>query len=76
MRFDEIAFLPADVIVRGGGAASLGYDLLLKLAELSLAAPEADARSLWESVLAHGPEAHDALQHFIRGPFPAPLEGR
>ena len=48
---------------------NLGYDLLLKLAELSLAAPEAEARALWESVLAHGPEAHYALQHFIRGLF-------
>lgn len=48
---------------------NLGYDLLLKLAELSLAAPEAEARALWEPVLVHGPEAHYALQHFIRGFF-------
>jgi hypothetical protein len=46
-----------------------GYDLLWKLAELSIAAPEAEARSLWEPVLAHGPEAHYALQHFIQGIF-------
>jgi hypothetical protein len=48
---------------------NLGYDLLLKLGELSLAAPEPEAASIWESVLAHGPEAHYALQHFIRGLF-------
>lgn len=48
---------------------NLGYDLLLKLAERSLAAPASEARALWEPVLAHGPEAHYALQHFIRGLF-------
>lgn len=48
---------------------SLGNDLLLKLAELSLAALEAEARAIWEPVLAHGPEAHYALQHFIHGLF-------
>jgi len=44
---------------------NLGYELLQKLAELSLAAPETSSRELWEPVLAHGPEAHYALQHFI-----------
>lgn len=48
---------------------SFGYDLLQKLAELSLAAPEAEARTLWEPVLVHGPAAHYALQHFIRSLF-------
>jgi len=43
--------------------------LLLKLGELTLAAPEAEARALWEPVLVHGPEAHYALQHFISGLF-------
>lgn len=48
---------------------NFGYDLLLKLGELTLAAPEAEARALWEPVLVHGPEAHYALQHFISGLF-------
>ncbi len=48
---------------------SLGYDLLDKLADLTLAAPETEARALWESVLVHGPEAHYALGHFIRSLF-------
>ena len=47
----------------------LGYDLLKKLAELTLAAPEAEARYLWESVLMHGPGAHYALGDFIRNLF-------
>jgi hypothetical protein len=46
---------------------NFGYDLLLKLAELSIAAPKTQARSVWEPVLEHGPEAHYALQHFING---------
>jgi hypothetical protein len=48
---------------------SLGYNVLQKIAEFSLAVPEAQARALWEPVLAHGPEAHYALQHFIHGLF-------
>ncbi|EKT4087579.1 hypothetical protein QEG26_001528 [Stenotrophomonas maltophilia] len=48
---------------------NLGYDILLKLAFLSIAAPEGVARSVWEPVLTHGPAAHYALQHFIRGLF-------
>lgn len=48
---------------------SLGYDILLKLGALSVAAPEAKARTVWEPVLSHGPAAHYALQHFIRGLF-------
>ncbi|MDG2509377.1 hypothetical protein [Stenotrophomonas maltophilia] len=47
----------------------LGYDILRKLAFLSIAAPEGVARSVWEPVLTHGPAAHYALQHFIRGLF-------
>lgn len=46
---------------------NFGYDLLMKLAELSLAAPKTQARTVWEPVLEHGPEAHYALQHFIHG---------
>ncbi len=48
---------------------NLGYDLLEKLAELTLAAPEAEAPAFWEPVLVHGPEAHYALEHFIRSLF-------
>jgi energy-coupling factor transporter ATP-binding protein EcfA2 len=48
---------------------NLGYDILLKLGVLSIAAPEGDARAVWEPVLSHGPAAHYALQHFIRGLF-------
>ncbi len=48
---------------------NLGYDILLKLGVLSIAAPEGAGRSVWEPVLAHGPAAHYALQHFIRGLF-------
>jgi hypothetical protein len=47
----------------------LGYDILLKLAALAIAAPEGDERAVWEPVLAHGPAAHYALQHFIGGLF-------
>lgn len=48
---------------------NLGYDILLKLAALSLAAPDNESQAVWEPVLAHGPAAHHALQHFIRGLF-------
>lgn len=48
---------------------SLGYDILMKLGALSIAAPEGEDRAVWESVLAHGPAAHYALQHFIRSLF-------
>jgi hypothetical protein len=47
----------------------LGYDILLKLAALSIAAPAGEGRVAWEPVLSHGPAAHYALQHFIRGLF-------
>ena len=47
----------------------LGYDILLKLGALTLAAPAGEDRAVWEAVLAHGPAAHYALQHFIRGLF-------
>jgi hypothetical protein len=47
----------------------LGYDILLKLGALSIAAPEGEERAVWEPVLSHGPAAHYALQHFIRGLF-------
>jgi hypothetical protein len=48
---------------------NLGYDILLKLGALSIAAPAGEERAVWESVLSHGPAAHHALQHFIRGLF-------
>lgn len=48
---------------------NLGYDILLKLGALSIAAPGAEERAVWEPVLAHGPAAHYALQHFIHGLF-------
>lgn len=48
---------------------NLGYDILLKLAALSIAAPAGEERAVWEPVLSHGPAAHYALQHFIRGLF-------
>ncbi|WRH94657.1 hypothetical protein RCC30_13045 [Pseudomonas fluorescens] len=44
----------------------LGYDILQKLAALAIAAPAGEERRVWEPVLAHGPAAHSALQHFIR----------
>lgn len=47
----------------------LGYDILLKLGAMSIAAPAGQDRAVWEPVLAHGPAAHYALQHFIRGLF-------
>ena len=53
----------------------LGYDILLKLASLSIAAPEGKERTVWEPVLSHGPAAHYALQHFIRGLFQRLREG-
>ena len=48
---------------------NLGYDVLLKLGALSIAASEGDARAVWEPILSHGPAAHYALQHFILGLF-------
>lgn len=48
---------------------NLGYDILLKLGALSIAAPAGEERAVWEPVLAHGPAAHYALQHFIRSLF-------
>ena len=48
---------------------NLGYDILLKLGALSIAAPKGEERAVWEPVLSHGPAAHYALQHFIRGLF-------
>jgi len=54
---------------------NFGYDLLLKLGELTLAVPKAEARKLWEPVLVHGPDAHYALQHFISGLFLRLSEG-
>ncbi|MCQ1547670.1 MAG: hypothetical protein NOF05_02350 [Candidatus Accumulibacter phosphatis] len=48
---------------------NLGYDILLKLGALSIAAPEGEDRAVWESVLAHGPAAHYALRHFISSLF-------
>lgn len=43
----------------------LGYDVLKKLAELSLLAPTGRSKEAWEPVLEHGPAAHYALSHFF-----------
>mgnify|MGYP003632799808 CR=1 FL=1 len=48
---------------------SFGYDILAKLAELSVTAPGGYARRVWEPVLSHGPAAHHALGQFIRDLF-------
>lgn len=48
---------------------NLGYDILLKLGALAIAAPEGKEHVVWKPVLSHGPAAHYALQHFIRGLF-------
>ena len=48
---------------------NLGYDILEKLGALSIAAPSGQERAVWEPVLAHGPAAHYALQHFIHSLF-------
>lgn len=48
---------------------NLGYNILQKLAALAIAAPAGEERAVWEPVLAHGPAAHYALQHFIRSLF-------
>lgn len=48
---------------------SLGYNILQKLGALTITAPEGEERAVWEPVLSHGPAAHYALQHFIRGLF-------
>ena len=53
----------------------LGYEILLKLGALSIAAPAGGERAVWEPVLAHGPAAHYALQHFIRSLFLRPGKG-
>ena len=47
----------------------LGYEILPKLAALSIAVPAREARQVWKAVLVHGPAAHYALQHFIRSLF-------
>lgn len=48
---------------------NLGYDVLLKLGALSISAPAGERDTVWKPVLAHGPGAHVALQHFINGLF-------
>ncbi len=48
---------------------NLGYDILQRLGALAIAAPKGEDRMVWEPVLSHGPAAHYALQHFIRGLF-------
>ena len=42
-----------------------GYDLLSKLAELTVTAPDKKQRDVWEQVLSHGPSAYYALHYFI-----------
>jgi len=54
---------------------NLGYDLLLRLGAMAIAAPEGEDRAVWEPVLSHGPAAHYALQHFIHGLFLRALKG-
>lgn len=46
---------------------NLGYGVLLKLAALSIAAPDGEQQAVWEPILAHGPAAHYALRHFTQG---------
>ena len=48
---------------------NLGYDVLQKLAALTIAAPDSERRGVWEPILSHGPAAHYALEHFIRSLF-------
>lgn len=48
---------------------NLGYNVLQKLGALSIAAPAGEDPAVWKPVLAHGPVAHYALQHFISGFF-------
>ncbi|MCF1459707.1 hypothetical protein FS827_00055 [Agrobacterium vitis] len=48
---------------------NLGYHALEKLAALAATAPPDEQRTIWEPVLTHGPAAHVALQHFVRGLF-------
>lgn len=48
---------------------NLGYNVLQKLGTLSIAAPAGEDAAVWKPVLTHGPAAHYALQHFIRGFF-------
>jgi hypothetical protein len=53
----------------------LGYDILSKLAALSLSVTAGTERAVWGPVLAHGPAAHYALQHFISGLFLRLMQG-
>lgn len=48
---------------------NLGYDILLRLGALTVAAPLGEDRAVWEPVLDHGPAAHYALRHFIQSLF-------
>lgn len=53
----------------------LGYDILLKLAALTVSDPVRECPAVWKSVFAHGPAAHYALRHFIHGLFQQLLKG-
>lgn len=44
---------------------NLGYDVLVKLAELCLSGQKEHESDIWEGVLQHAPEAHYAVRHFI-----------
>ena len=46
-----------------------GYDILLKLAELTVAAPAEKQCDIWKQILSLGPSAYDAVQYFIRNLF-------
>ncbi len=50
-------------------SSQFGYSLLTKLAAMSAALPQEKASKVWEAVISHGPAAHYALRHFIRGLF-------
>jgi hypothetical protein len=47
------------------GIPSLIESIPIKLSGLSIGAPAGGKRAVWEPVLAHGPAAQYALQHFI-----------
>ncbi|MBY2986670.1 hypothetical protein HF280_19435 [Rhizobium leguminosarum] len=48
---------------------NLGYGVLRKLAELSIAAPRGEQSKVWEPIFRHGAAAHVALDHFIEALF-------
>ena len=69
----DIASMKANQKIKGNQCdlpnQYFGYDLLSKLAELTVAAPAKKQRNVWERVLSHGPSAHYALHYFITSLF-------